>query len=88
MKFCHMSKIPRDISSEELIRSLKVFDYVPTRQTGSHIRLTSHFCHTEHHVTIPAHKRIRIGTLHAIIHDIAVYLSMNKDEVLEKIFPL
>jgi len=81
-----MPRIPRDISSEDLIRALKVFGYVLTRQTGSHIRLTSRFCNTEHHVTIPAHKRIRMGTLHAIIHDVADYRSMSMDEVLKKMF--
>ncbi len=34
-------KIPKDINSESLIKLLKIYGYSITRQTGSHIRLTS-----------------------------------------------
>ena len=57
-----------------------------TRQTGSHIRLTSTFCGEEHHVTIPDHKPLRIGTLSAILNDVANYLNMSKDEIIREIF--
>jgi predicted RNA binding protein YcfA (HicA-like mRNA interferase family) len=36
-----MPKLPRDISGAEFARLLKKYDYKITRQTGSHIRLTS-----------------------------------------------
>jgi hypothetical protein len=36
----------------------------------------------EHHVTIPAHNPVRVGTLNAIISDIAVHLGISKDDVL------
>jgi predicted RNA binding protein YcfA (HicA-like mRNA interferase family) len=45
-------KVPRDVSGEDLVRSLRRFGYQPTRQSGSHIRLTSKIKGTEHHVTI------------------------------------
>jgi len=34
-------RLPRDISSKELIKLLKKFDYQITRQKGSHIRVTT-----------------------------------------------
>jgi len=34
-------KLPRDLSGDELIRALRRFGYQTTRQTGSHIRVTS-----------------------------------------------
>ena len=34
-------KLPREISGEELAKLLKKYDYAITRQTGSHIRLTT-----------------------------------------------
>ena len=34
-------KIPRDLSGSELIKRLKKLGYTPTRQSGSHIRLTT-----------------------------------------------
>ena len=39
-------RLPRDVSGEELARSLERLGYIVTRQTGSHIRLTRE---GEHH---------------------------------------
>jgi predicted RNA binding protein YcfA (HicA-like mRNA interferase family) len=41
-------KIPRDTSDDNIIQLLKKYDYKITRQTGSHIRLTSNLKGTEH----------------------------------------
>jgi len=54
-------KLPRDLSGPDLAKALQGLGYRVTRQTGSHMRLTS----TErgqHHVTVPAHGVLRIGT--------------------------
>ncbi|MCX5727868.1 MAG: type II toxin-antitoxin system HicA family toxin [Nitrospirae bacterium] len=40
--------------------------YSVTRQTGSHLRLMTSE-HGEHHLTIPLHSPLRIGTLSAIL---------------------
>ena len=53
-------KIPRDISSDNLIQLLRKYDYKITHQTGSHIRLTSNIKNSEHHITIPKHKDLKI----------------------------
>ena len=53
-------KIPRDISSDNIIQSLKKYDYKVTRQTGSHIRLTSILKGKEHNITIPRHKDLKV----------------------------
>ena len=34
-------KIPRDISGKEIIKALQIYGYQPTRQNGSHIRITT-----------------------------------------------
>lgn len=57
-------RIPRDLSGADLIKRLNGFGYVMSRQTGSHVRLTSRA--SEHHVTVPNHDPLRIGTLAAI----------------------
>jgi len=36
-----MKKLPRDLSSEDLCRALKPLGYEVTRQTGSHMRMTT-----------------------------------------------
>lgn len=57
-------KLPRDIGGQELAKLLGKYGYSVTRQTGSHIRLTT-LENGEHHITIPAHPVLRIGTLNA-----------------------
>ena len=64
-------KLPRDLSGEALAKMLKILGYQPTRQTGSHIRLTT-YQKGEHHVTIPNHHSLRVGTLSNILVKIVV----------------
>ncbi|MEG3849790.1 type II toxin-antitoxin system HicA family toxin [Microcoleus sp. herbarium19] len=58
-------KLPRDLSGEALVTALSKLGYVVDRQTGSHIRLTTKES-GEHHLTIPNHSPIKIGTLSAM----------------------
>jgi predicted RNA binding protein YcfA (HicA-like mRNA interferase family) len=46
---------PRDIGGKDLAKSLAKYGYEISRQTGSHMRLTTSL-NGEHHITIPAHK--------------------------------
>ncbi len=43
-------KLPRDISGTELAKALGRYGYTVTRQTGSHLRLTTQ-TDGEHHIT-------------------------------------
>lgn len=79
-------KLPRDVSGDDLVRALRRFGYEATRQTGSHIRITSNVKDKEHHVTIPAHKQLRVGTLSEILSDISSYLGMTREELLQQLF--
>ncbi|HKV47946.1 MAG TPA: type II toxin-antitoxin system HicA family toxin [Candidatus Acidoferrales bacterium] len=79
-------KLPRDLSGEELARLLRRYGYEITRQTGSHLRLTSRIKSSEHHITIPAHKTMNVGTLGSILADVANYLEMPRAEMMEKLF--
>jgi predicted RNA binding protein YcfA (HicA-like mRNA interferase family) len=45
-------RLPRDLAGEELAVLLGRYGYEVTRQTGSHMRLTT-TQRGEHHVTIP-----------------------------------
>jgi predicted RNA binding protein YcfA (HicA-like mRNA interferase family) len=78
-------RIPRDISSTQLIKLLKKWGYEKTRQKGSHIRLTT-FLEGEHHITIPDHNPIRLGTLSSILIEIAGHFKKTKDEIANEIF--
>lgn len=78
-------KIPRDISGHDLIKYLKPYGYTVTRQSGSHIRLTT-TQHGEHHITIPDHDPLKIGTLGAILSDIAQHFNITKDRLMQELF--
>jgi len=78
-------KIPRDIGGEELAKFLKRYGYQITRQTGSHIRLTATI-KGEHHITIPKHRSLKVGTLNNILRDIAGYLEIDKQILITELF--
>lgn len=59
-------RLPRDLSGSHLAQALRKLGYSITCQTGSHLRLTT-YEHGEHHLTIPQHPSLRIGTLSAIL---------------------
>ena len=78
-------KLPRDISGNQLIKNLKPLGYIVTRQTGSHVRLSTDQ-NGQHHITIPQHDPLKIGTLAAIPADIAIHFNLSKNELTELIF--
>ena len=78
-------KVPRNLSSDTLIKLLIRFGYINTRQTGRHIRLTTQE-NGQHHITIPAHDPLKIGTLNSILRSVADHFGLTKDELLEKMF--
>jgi len=81
-----MPKIPRDISGRELVKLLGRYKYNLTRESGSHIRLVSTYQNTQHKITIPDHQQIKIGTLNNILNDIAEYLKITKQELVDELF--
>jgi predicted RNA binding protein YcfA (HicA-like mRNA interferase family) len=78
-------KLPRDVSGQDLARRLRSFGYEMTRQVGSHMRLTTQE-HGEHHVTIPAHDELRVGTLEYILASVAHHLGLHLQELELKLF--
>ena len=78
-------KLPRDITGNDLAKSLVRLGYHVTRQTGSHIRIST-VEDGEHHVTIPAHNPLKIGTLAAIISDIESHHKLTREELLKHLF--
>ncbi len=79
-------RLPRQLSGEDLARLLRKVGYEVIRQTGSHMRLRSVVKSAEHHVTIPAHRQLKVGTLSAILTDVAAYLDIDRSELLRKLF--
>jgi predicted RNA binding protein YcfA (HicA-like mRNA interferase family) len=78
-------RLPRDVSGRDLARVLARVGYATTRQSGSHMRLTTTLG-GEHHVTIPDHQALRVGTLAGILDDVASHLGRSREAVLAELF--
>jgi predicted RNA binding protein YcfA (HicA-like mRNA interferase family) len=78
-------RLPRDLSGTELAKALERMGYQVTRQTGSHMRLTTDSA-PQHHVTIPAHDPLKVGTLAAILGDVAGHLKIDREDLLRRLF--
>lgn len=74
-------RLPRDLSGRDLVRASRSLGYEVTRQTGSHMRLTTQR-NGQHHVTVPAHDPIKLGTLRAIVDAVARHHGMTHEQVL------
>lgn len=77
-------KLPRDIKGYDLAKAFAKFGYEINHQTGSHIRLTTREG-GEHHITIPAHDYIHVGTLNAILRDIGKHHKLNRKDLLKEL---
>jgi len=53
-------KLPRDVGGNDLAALLSRYGYEITRQTGSHLRLTSSAGDGAHNLTIPAHRPLKV----------------------------
>jgi predicted RNA binding protein YcfA (HicA-like mRNA interferase family) len=78
-------KIPRDLSGEAFVKKLRILGYYVVRQKGSHIRLTTEQP-SEHHITIPNHDPLKVGTLSAMLSDIAEQQGISKEELVLLLF--
>jgi predicted RNA binding protein YcfA (HicA-like mRNA interferase family) len=79
-------KLPRDLSGQQLATLLRPLGYEITRQTGSHIHLTSAAKGSEHHVSIPARSTLKVGTPSGILSEVAAYLELDKEELAQQLF--
>jgi len=78
-------RIPRDIDGTKLVKSLRVLGYERVRQDGSHIRLTT-MVNGTHHVTVPAHKPLKTGTLlGGVLKPVAAHHRLTVEELVRQI---
>lgn len=78
-------RLARDLSGRSLAQALKPLGYQITRQTGSHLRLTTRQ-RGEHHVTIPDHQTLRVGTLAGILDEVATHFQLTRAELVQQLF--
>ncbi len=75
-------KLPRDVDGPRLVRALQALEYRVTRQSGSHIRITTQR-DGENHEVVPHHHPIKTGTLASILKRIAAHHGMTVDGLLK-----
>jgi hypothetical protein len=80
-------RLPRDLGGTELaalLRSLRLRGHPSNRKPyAGHVTPEES---TEHHVTIPRHEPLRVGTLSAILADVASYLETSRSELVADLF--
>jgi predicted RNA binding protein YcfA (HicA-like mRNA interferase family) len=80
-------KLPHDLSGAKRAKALGRVGYEVARRTGSHVRLTND-SQPQHDLTIPAHDPLKVGTLAAILGDVATHLNLkiDRDKLLRRLF--
>jgi predicted RNA binding protein YcfA (HicA-like mRNA interferase family) len=78
-------KLPSDLTGKKLVKALEKMGYHATRQTGSHMRL-SWGAMSQHTMTVPLHDPLRVGTLAAILADVAAHHKLTHDDLIFKWF--
>ena len=56
-----------------------------TRQTVSRMRLATQN-QGEHHITIPRHDALRVGTVAAILAEVADHFGLSREALVERLF--
>jgi predicted RNA binding protein YcfA (HicA-like mRNA interferase family) len=73
------------LSGDDLARALAALGYSVTRQTGSHMRLTTQE-RGEHHITIPRHDALRVGTVAAILGEVGEHFTLSREAIVDRLF--
>lgn len=78
-------KIPRDLSGSNLVKMLcRDWSYRVVHQEGSHVVLeTADPSHQR--IVVPAHRRLRVGTLSAILRSVAQHKSLDREDLLRSL---
>ncbi len=74
-------RLPRDITGQDLIKVFAKYGYQSTRQSGSHVRLTTTKKGT-HNITIPLHDPLKVGTLNSILNEVCSHVGIDKDTLI------
>lgn len=77
-----MSKLPRDVKGDRLVKALERIGYRVIRQTSSHVRVKGG-PGGEQPITVPLHNPVKVGTLSGILDDVVMHTGMTREAVLE-----
>ncbi len=80
-------RLPRDLSGRDLANRLaRHYGYTLRRTRGSHMTVTRVAAAGKHSVTVPVHRELRVGTLNAIVNEVAEVLGLPRRVVRETLF--
>ena len=74
-------KLPRDVSSAQVVRALTGLGYTVVRQTGSHIRLD----YKGRRITVSVANPILPATLQSVIREVRAQTGIARDKLLNLI---
>ena len=72
----------KQLSGKEVVKIFESHGFEIKRTVGSHVRLTLVQNGISHHITIPAHKTLKRGTLHSIIKDFELCFGKEEAKLL------
>jgi predicted RNA binding protein YcfA (HicA-like mRNA interferase family) len=76
-------KLPRDLNGSELVKVLcRDWGYRKVHQTGSHAILDTDEPSSQR-LSIPQHKPLRLGTLHAILRAVSQHKGVPLEAILD-----
>ncbi|HEY3776915.1 MAG TPA: type II toxin-antitoxin system HicA family toxin [Rhizomicrobium sp.] len=78
-------KLPRDLSGQRLVSTLIAkWQYRQVNRVGSHIILQTE--EPQHHrLSVPDHASLRVGTLNAILREVARVKNVSRDEIIDSL---
>jgi predicted RNA binding protein YcfA (HicA-like mRNA interferase family) len=72
------------LSGAELVKALRALGYTRVRQESSHIRPTTERG-GRHHVTVPDHCPLKLGTLAGLLKSIAAHHGTTLEELMRQL---
>jgi predicted RNA binding protein YcfA (HicA-like mRNA interferase family) len=76
-------KLPRDLSGADVATVLcRHWGYREVHQVGSHLVLQTEEP-TQHRISVPLHKSLRVGTLSGLLRDVADHKGVSRQTILE-----
>ncbi len=76
-------KLPRDLDGKLLAQHLcRQMGYEIVHQVGSHIVLETEDPHHQR-LVVPAHRKLRIGTLSAILRQVTQHKNVSREDILK-----
>ena len=72
-------------SGQQVVRLLGKLGYEVIRQRGSHVRMRKSSPLGAHHITVPAHRTVALGTLNDILSRVSLWNNMPKGDLIRRL---